>query len=79
MVVSTSNIRSGLLAGPGYLQSVQRAGNALATLLQDMRINHRRRHILVSQQGLDRADIGSPLKQMRRKTMPERVRADDFP
>ena len=37
MSVSTSNTRSGLLASPRKLQSIQWTGNALTTLPQYMR------------------------------------------
>ena len=57
---------------------IQRAGYALAALLEHMRVNHRRGHIGMTQQFLDSADVRAPLQKMGRKAVPETVRADDL-
>ena len=43
-----------------------------------MRINLRRRHMLMAEQVLDGADVISILKQMRGKGMPQRVATGRF-
>ena len=54
-------------------QSVRRAPNTSPSPVQDMSIDHRRRHILVSHQLLHRPDIVPRLKQMGRKGVPQRM------
>ena len=44
-------------------------------LIQHMRVNHRRAHILVAQQLLHCANVIAILEQMSRKAMPQRVTA----
>jgi hypothetical protein len=56
-------------------QSVRRAPNTSPSPVQDMSIDHRRRHIPVSQQLLHRPDIVPGLKQMGRKGVPQRMAA----
>ena len=52
-------------------QTIQRALQAAAAHAQDMSINHRRGHVLMSEQFLDRPDVGSPLEGVRGKAVPE--------
>src|SRR5438552_1929185 len=52
------------------------AGNALASLLEHVRVNHRGRHVAVAQQLLNRADVGSALEQRRGETVAESMRAN---
>jgi hypothetical protein len=66
------NILSGA-AGP--LQAIQRALHPASPHSQNMRINHRRRNVLMPQQLLHRPNIRSSLQRMRRETVPERVAA----
>ena len=61
------------LAGRSHAQIVERAGNALAALLHNMGVDHRRGHIGVAEQMLDRANIRPALQQMGRKRMAERI------
>ena len=56
------------------LQSIQRASDSQARLVHQVGIDLGRRHILVAQQFLHRADIRSPLQQMRRKRMAQHIR-----
>jgi len=44
------------------------------TAVENVRVDHRRPHIGVTRQFLDSADVGPALQQMRRETVPERVR-----
>ena len=48
-------------------QIIQRAGHALAALLEHMRVNHRGGHIGVAQEFLDGSDVRAPLQEMRRE------------
>jgi hypothetical protein len=43
-----------------------------------VRVNHYRRHIIVPQQLLDRANIRAPLQRMRRETVPEGMARHPF-
>lgn len=54
-------------------QPVQRTPHATAAPIQHMRVDHRRTHIPVAKQLLDRPDVIAGLEQMRRKRMPQRV------
>ena len=47
-------------------------------LMKNVRVNHRRRDFLVSEQILNRANVAAVLQQMRRKRMAKRVRAGVF-
>ena len=60
------------------VEIIQRAGYTLAALLDHMRVNHRGGHVGMPQQFLDGADVRAPLQEVRRKAVPERVRADHF-
>ena len=40
-----------------------------------MRVNHRRAHVVMPEQFLDRADVVTSLQQVRRKAMTKRVAA----
>ena len=60
------------------MQVVQRAWDPLAALLEYVRINHGRPHVVVAQELLDGADIGPALQQVRRKAMTESMRAHYF-
>ena len=51
---------------------IQRTPHPQPWFAQNVRINLRRRHILVPEQLLQRADVISILQQMRRKRMPQR-------
>jgi len=48
--------------------------DAFAATVQDVSINHRRRHVFVTQQFLNRADVIAILQQVRRERMPKRMR-----
>ena len=52
--------------------------HSFESLLIDMRINLRRRNIRVAQHLLDDPQIGAVPEQMRRETMPEKMRVDIF-
>jgi len=54
--------------------SIQRAFNRQSWAIHHMRINHRRFHILMSQQLQNRANVCTILQQMRRKRMSQRMR-----
>ena len=58
---------------PPSTSSVQRTSYTLAALIQDVRINHRRTHILMSQQFLHGADIIAIFQKVRGKAVPERM------
>ena len=47
-------------------------------LLIDMRVNLRRRNIRVAEHFLDNAQVGAVAKEMRRKTVPEKMGIDIF-
>ena len=55
------------------LQSVQRAGHAAAPLVQDVRVDHRRRDIRVPEQFLHRADVVTRREEMSCETMSKHV------
>lgn len=57
---------------------IERAGHPAPAFVQYMGINHRRRHILVAQQFLHRADIVPTCQQMRGKRMTKRMRRCGF-
>src|SRR5450759_765622 len=59
-------------------QIIQGAGHALAALLEHMRVDHRGGDIGMAQEFLDGSDVCAPLQEVRRKTVPEGVRADDL-
>ncbi len=53
-------------------QIIQWTGNALAALLKHVSVNHRGRHVGVTQQLLNRANVGASLQEVRCKGVPER-------
>jgi len=55
---------------------VERAGDALCPLLEDVGIDHGRLQIVVPEQLLDGADVGAALEQVSRKGMAEGVGGD---
>ena len=50
-------------------QAIQRTGHPVATLVQHVRVDHRRAHIAVAQQFLHRANVVASLQQMRGEGM----------
>ena len=52
---------------PARLNAVQRAFHSQPRLLHDVCVNHRRRHVLMAEQFLHRADVLTLLQQMRGK------------
>ena len=54
-------------------QPIGRAADAPAPTIEDVRVDHRRCHVVVAEQFLHRANVISILKQMSRKRVPERV------
>ena len=59
-----------------HLEVIERAGYAMPVLLQDVGINHGGGQIIMSQQGLNRADVGAALEQVGGKGMAKRMGAD---
>jgi hypothetical protein len=60
--------------GYGHRQPVRRAQHAAAAgAIQHVRVDHRRRHIRVTEQLLDRPDVVPVLEKVRREGVPERV------
>ena len=55
---------------------VQWAHDSVATLLQDVGVDHGGPDVRVSQQGLDGANVGTALQEMSGKGVPERMRTD---
>ena len=53
----------------------QRAFDAAAALVQHVRVDHRRLHVGMAQQLLDRADVVARLQQVRGEAVPRRVAA----
>lgn len=65
-----------LLPTPSHHHTIQRRPyphHPLARLRLAVRVDHRRLHIRVTQQLLDRADVVPILQQVRRETVPKRV------
>jgi hypothetical protein len=63
-----------LAAGRGNTSSeVERALDAAAAPVQDVRVDHRRAHVGVPEQLLDGPDVVPGLQQVRRERVPERV------
>ena len=48
--------------------------DAFAATVQDVSINHRRRHVFMAQQFLNRADVIAILQKVRGERMPQRMR-----
>ena len=61
-----------------FSQAIQRAFRAGATLAQHVRVNHRRRDVVVAQQFLYGADVRAPLEEGCGKRVTKRVGADVF-
>ena len=55
------------------LKSIERAAYATSAPLQDVRIDHCCRDIGMTQQLLNRANVGSAIEQMRGEAVPQRV------
>ena len=55
---------------------IQRAHDSVATLLQDVGVDHGGADVRVSQQGLDGANVRAPLQEMSGEAVPERMRTD---
>jgi len=55
-------------------QPIRRARHPQRPAIQDVRIDHRRAHVLVAKQLLDRADVIAVLQQMCREGVPQRIR-----
>ena len=53
------------------MQIIQRTGDSVSSLLQHVGVNHRGRHVAVTQQLLNRADVGASLQEVRCKGVPE--------
>ena len=60
----------------GAIDAIKRARRAVATLVEDMRVNRRGADIAVAEQLLHRPDVVSGREQMGGERMPERVAAD---
>jgi hypothetical protein len=60
-------------AGRSYAKIVQGTRNALATLLQDVGVDHGGGHIMVPEQVLNSADIGAALQQVCGEGMTARI------
>ena len=60
------------------LQAIQRAFRPAAALSQHVGVDHRRGHVVVPQQLLNRPDIRPPLKGVRGKTMSKSVARNAF-
>ena len=58
---------------PCRLLIVQRTADGQTRFSQDVGVNHGRGNVLMSQKLLDRTDVVATFKQMRGKTVPERV------
>ena len=57
---------------------IQRAANPARVNVQDVRVNHRRRHIAMPEKLLHCSNVVPSLQQMRGKRMPERVTTHTF-
>lgn len=57
---------------------IQGTPHALPAAIKHMGVNHRGRHIRMTEQFLHGADIVAKLQQMRRKGMPQAVAVDLF-
>ena len=55
---------------------VQWTRDSVATLVQDVGVDHGGTEVRVSQQGLDGANVRAPLQEMSGEAVPERMRAD---
>lgn len=65
---------TGRLSSPNpSLDSIQRAVYSDSRSVEHMRVNHRRRHILVPEQLMHGLDVAAILEEVRRKRMPKRV------
>ena len=60
------------------LQTVQRAAHSATSPVEHMGINHRRRHVLVTEKFLHRANIVTIFQQVRGKRVPEGMAGDAF-
>src|SRR3990170_7201867 len=60
------------------LNAIERAGDAAAALVEDVRVDHRGRDILVAEKLLDGADVIAALQQMRGETVPQDMRRHGF-
>ena len=58
-----------------FLEAIQRAFHPAAALPQHVRVDHRRGHVVVPQQLLDRPNVRPALKGVGGEAVPERVRA----
>lgn len=59
-------------------QEFERTAHTCGRPLRDVRVDHRRTHVTVSQQLLDAADVDARLQQVRRKGMAQGMRGDVF-
>ena len=66
-------IRRGLQRASVALQTIQRALGARATLLDHVRVSHRSRDIIVTQQLLNGTNVRAPLKEGCGEAVPKRV------
>ena len=74
--IATLLVRAGYHAGASHEQSVGWALDAMPASVQDMRVDHRRLHVAMAQQLLDRADIVAGLEEVSREAVAQGVRTN---
>jgi hypothetical protein len=71
--IGPQSISAGPAAQDGSSKPVCGAAHATSTSVQDVRIDHRRAHVLVAQELLSGPNVVAILKEVRRKRMTERM------
>ena len=56
-----------------HASGIQRAFHDLAALVQHLRVDHRRTHVVVAEQFLHRTDVVARFEQVRCETVPETI------
>jgi hypothetical protein len=56
--------------------SIERAHHAERAAVHDVRVDHRRPHVLVAEQGLDGANVRARLQEVRGEALPQRMRSE---
>jgi len=65
-------VLNGIASGTfGAAQRIERREHAAGAAVQHVRVDHRRVHVRVAEQLLDRADVLPALQQVRRERMPQ--------
>jgi hypothetical protein len=62
-----------MIEGQGIAQGIERAPDCWSSTVQRVSVDHRRGHVFVTHQLLDRADVAGRFEQMRREGMAQAV------